>query len=175
MFQNLMLKLRGISIKSYEILCYYYLKQSQQILDLIHGREPNHHQEASIVEPSICESIKDPLEEELHSHCLIDDNLSQYPTYPNLDSDLEHITVEEEKVEINKTSVEEQSCGHIVVEDQVCEDRNEHGDVFPCQRNDDDHLSSVECNEQSQEEKPHDDDIIVSEIDLEPSLSHLSN
>ena len=92
---------------------------TEQILDLIRGREPNHHQEASIVEPSICESIKEPLEEELHSHCLIDDNLSQYPTYPNLDSDLDHITAEEEKVEINKTSVEEQSCGHIVVEDQV--------------------------------------------------------
>ena len=49
---------------------------TEQILDLIRGREPNHHQEASIVEPSICESIKEPLEEELHSHCLIDDNLS---------------------------------------------------------------------------------------------------
>ena len=28
-----------------------------------------------------------------------------------------------------------------VVEDQVCEDRNEHSDVFPYQMNDDDHLS----------------------------------
>ena len=28
MFQNLMLKLRGILIKSYKILCYYYVKQS---------------------------------------------------------------------------------------------------------------------------------------------------
>ena len=36
-------------------------------------------------------------------------------------------------------------------------------------------ISSVECNEQSQEEQPHNDDILVSEIDLEPSLSHLSN
>ena len=80
---------------------------TEQILDLIRGREPDHHQEASIVEPSICESIKEPLEEELHSHCLIDDNLSQYPTYPYLDSDLDHITAKEEKVEINKTSVEE--------------------------------------------------------------------
>ena len=41
--------------------------------------------------------------------------------------------------------------------------------------NHDDHLSFVECNEQYQEEKPQDDDILVSEIDLEPSLSHLSN
>ena len=138
-----------------------------------------HLQETSLVEPSIDEVIKEPLKEQLHSHCLIDDNLSQYPTYPNLDSDLDHITAEEEKVEINKTFVEEQSCGHIVVEDQVCENdkevRNEHIDIFPYQMNDDDHLSSVECNEQSQEEQPHDDDIIVSEIDLEPSLSHLSN
>ena len=50
---------------------------TEQILDLIYGREPDHHQEASIVEPSICEAIKEPVEEELHSHCLIDDNLSQ--------------------------------------------------------------------------------------------------
>ena len=41
--------------------------------------------------------------------------------------------------------------------------------------NDDGHLSSVECNEQSQEEQPHGDDILVSELDLEPFLSHLSN
>ena len=41
--------------------------------------------------------------------------------------------------------------------------------------NDDDHLSLVECNEQSEEEQPHDDDILVSELDLERSLSHLSN
>ena len=34
---------------------------TEQILDLIHGREPNHHQEASRVEPSICESIKETL------------------------------------------------------------------------------------------------------------------
>ena len=83
---------------------------------MIYGREPDHHQETSIVEPSICESIKEPLEEEFHSHCLIDDNLSQYPTYPNLDSDLDHITTEEENVEINQTSIEEQSCGHSVIE-----------------------------------------------------------
>ena len=79
----------------------------------------------------------------------MDDNLSQYSSYPNLDSDFDYVFAEEEKVEI---SVEEQSCGHIVVEDQVCEDdkevRNEHIDIFPYQMNDD-HLSSVECNEQS--------------------------
>ena len=97
---------------------------------MIRGRELDHHQEASIVEPSICESIKEPLEEELNNHFLIDDNLSHYPTYPNLDLDLDHIAVKEEKREINKTSVEEQSCGHIVVEDQVCEDRNEHSNVM---------------------------------------------
>ena len=65
-----------------------------------------------------------------------------------------------------------------MVEDQVCEDgkevRNENIDIFPYQMNGDDHLSSVECNEQSTEE-PHDDDILVSELDLERSLSHLSN
>ena len=83
---------------------------TEQILDLIRGKEPNHHQEASIVEPSISESIKEPLEEELHSHCLIDDNLSQFPTYSNLDSDLDHITAEEENVEISKTSIEEHTC-----------------------------------------------------------------
>ena len=143
---------------------------------MIYGRQLDHHQEASIVEPSFCESIKEPLEEELHSQFLIDDNLSQYPTYPNMDSDLDHITAKEEKVEINKASIEEQSCGHIVVKDQVCEDRNEHSDVFPYQMNDiDDHLSLVECNKQSQEEQPHDDDMLVSELDLEPFLSHLSN
>ena len=50
---------------------------TKQILDLVRGREPNnYHQEASIVEPSICESIKEPLEEQPHSHCLIHDNLS---------------------------------------------------------------------------------------------------
>ena len=46
-------------------------------------------------------------------------------------------------MEINKTSVEEQSCGHILVEDQVCEDRNEHSDVFPYQMNDDDHYPQL--------------------------------
>ena len=46
---------------------------TEQILDLIRGREPN-NQETSIVEPSIYESIKEPLEEQLHSHCLIDNN-----------------------------------------------------------------------------------------------------
>ena len=74
-------------------------------------------------------------------------------------------------------SVEEQSCGHIVVEDQVCKDdkevRNEHINIFPSQMNDDDHLSSVECNEQSKEEQPHDAGILVRELDLEHSLSHL--
>ena len=69
---------------------------TEQILDLIYGREPDHHQEASIVEPSICESIKEPLEEELHSHCLIDNNLSQYSSYLNLDSDFDHNFEEEE-------------------------------------------------------------------------------
>ena len=53
---------------------------TEQILDLIRGREPN-NQETSIVEPSICESIKKPLEEQLHSHGLIDDNLSQYSSH----------------------------------------------------------------------------------------------
>ena len=130
---------------------------TEQILDLIHGREPNmHHQEASIVEPSICESIKERLEEELHSHCLIDDNLSQYPTYPNLDSDLDHITAEEEKVEINQTSVEEQSCGHSVIEEHACkrdrETETELIDVFP-------YL-------ELKEEQSH-DDTIVSELDQE--------
>ena len=95
------------------------------------GEQNDHYQQASLVEPSIGEVIQELLKEQLHSHCIIDDNLSQYPTYPNLDSELDHITAKEEKVEINKTSVEEQSCGHIVVEDQVCEDRNEHSDIFP--------------------------------------------
>ena len=37
---------------------------TDQILDLIRGREPNdYHQETSIVDPYICESIKAPLEE----------------------------------------------------------------------------------------------------------------
>ena len=43
---------------------------TEQILDLIRGREPNmHHQETSIVEPSIGEVIKENLKEKLHSHC----------------------------------------------------------------------------------------------------------
>ena len=37
-----------------------------------------------------------------------------------MDSDLDYITAEEEKVEINKTSVEEQFCGHIVIEEHSC-------------------------------------------------------
>ena len=64
----------------------------------------------------------------------MDNNLSQYSSYPNLDSDFDYVSTEEEKVEINQISVEEQTCGHIVVEDQVCEDdkevRNEHFDIF---------------------------------------------
>ena len=50
---------------------------------------------------------------------------SQYSSYLNLDSDFDYVSAEEEKVEINQISVEEQSCGHIVVEDQVCEDDKE--------------------------------------------------
>ena len=57
---------------------------TEQILDLIRGREPN-NQEASIVEHSIYESIKEPSEEQLHSHCLIADNFSQYSSHLNLD------------------------------------------------------------------------------------------
>ena len=57
---------------------------TEQILDLKCGRELN-NQETSIVEPSIDEVIKEPLKEKLHSHFLMDDNLSQCPTYPNLD------------------------------------------------------------------------------------------
>ena len=50
---------------------------TEQILDLIRGREPNiDHQETSLVEPSIDEVIKEPLKGKFHSHCLIDDNLS---------------------------------------------------------------------------------------------------
>ena len=90
---------------------------TERILDLIRGREPNnHHQEASIVEPSVYESIEEPLEEELHSHFLIDDNLSQYASNLNLDSDFD---------EINQTSVEEQSCGHIVIEEHACKSDRE--------------------------------------------------
>ena len=116
----------------------------EKILDLIRGREPNNHQqETSIVEPSICESIIEPLEEQLHSHCLIDDNSS----YMNLDSVFDYVPTEEEKVEINQISIEEKSCVHIEVEDQVCEDYkeviNEHFDIFPYQMNDGDNLSSV--------------------------------
>ena len=48
-------------------------------------------------------------------------------------------------------------------------------DIFPYQMNNDDHLSSIECNEQSQEEQPHDDDMLVSKLNQDPSLSHLSN
>ena len=76
---------------------------TEQILDLIRGREPN-NQETSIVEPSICESIKEPLKEKLHSDCLIDNNLIQYSSHLNLDSEFD---------EISQTSLEEQSCGHI--------------------------------------------------------------
>ena len=98
----------------------------ERILDLICGREPKmNHQETSLVEPSFDEVIKEPLKEQLHSHCLIDDNLSQCPTYPNLDSDLDHITAEEEKVEINQTSVEKQSCGPIVIEEHACKSDRE--------------------------------------------------
>ena len=50
---------------------------TKKILDMIHSREPNmHQQETSLVEPSIEEVIKEPLKEQLHSHFLIDDNLS---------------------------------------------------------------------------------------------------
>ena len=121
---------------------------TEQILDLIRGREPNnHYQEASIVEPSICESIKEPLEEKIHSHCLIDDNLSQYSNHLNLDLDYD---------EINQTSVEEQSCGHIVTKEHACksdrETETELIDVFP-------YL-------ELKEEQSH-DDTIVSELDQE--------
>ena len=96
-------------------------------MDLIRGREPNnHHQETFIGEPSISESIIDPLKEQLHSHCLIDDNLSQYSSHLNLDSNFD---------EINQTSVEEKSCGHIVIEECACksdrETETELIDFFP--------------------------------------------
>ena len=143
-----MLKLRGISIKSYgDTLLLLPKAVIEKILDLIHGREPNHHQEASIVEPSICESIKEPLEEELYSHCLIDNNLSQYASHLNLDSDFD---------EINQTSDEEQSCGHIVIEEHAymsdMETETELINVFP-------YL-------ELKEEQSH-DDTIISELDQE--------
>ena len=49
---------------------------TKQILDLIRGREIDHHQEASIVEPFVCESIIEPLEDKIHSHCVSDNNSS---------------------------------------------------------------------------------------------------
>ena len=95
------------------------------------GEQNDHYQETSLVEPSIGEVIQELLKEQLHSHCLIDDNLSQCATYPNLDSYLDHITAEEEEVEINK----EQSCGHIVIEEHACKSDREIEtkliDVFP--------------------------------------------
>ena len=116
----------------------------------------DHYQETSLVEPSIGEVIKEFLKEQLHSHCLIDDNLSQYPTYPNLDSDLDHITAEEEKVEINQTSVEEQSCGHSVIEEHACKrDRETETE-----------LVGVIPYLEPKEKQSH-DDTIVSELDQE--------
>ena len=70
-------------------------------------------------------SIKEPLQE-LHSHFLIDDKLSQYARHLNLDSDFD---------EINQTSDEEQSCGHIVIEEHACKNDRETEtkliDAFP--------------------------------------------
>ena len=39
---------------------------------------------------------------------------------------MDYVSTEEEKVEINQISIEEKSCGHIVVEDQVCEDESNY-------------------------------------------------
>ena len=82
--------------------------------------------------------------------------MSQYPTYPNLDSDLDHITTEEEKVEINHTSVEEQSCGHSVIEEHACKrDRETETE-----------LVGVIPYLEPKEKQSH-DDTIVSELDQE--------
>ena len=40
------------------------------------GEQNYHYQETSLVEPSIGRVIKEFLKEQLHSHCLIDDNLN---------------------------------------------------------------------------------------------------
>ena len=120
------------------------------------GEQIDRYQQTSLVEPSIGEVIQELLKEQLHSHCIIDDNLSQYPTYLNLDSNLDHITAEEEKVEINQTYVEEQSCGHSVIEEHACkrdgETETELIDVLP-------YL-------ELKEEQSH-DDTIISELDQE--------
>ena len=73
--------------------------------------------------------------------------MSQYSSHLNLDSDFD---------EINQTSVEEQSCGHIVIEEHTCKSDRETEieliDVFP-------YL-------ELKEEQSH-DDMIVSELDQE--------
>ena len=73
--------------------------------------------------------------------------MSQYSSHLNLDLDFD---------EINQTSVEEQSCGHIVIEEHACksdrETETELIDVFP-------YL-------ELKEEQSH-DDTIVSKLDQE--------
>ena len=82
--------------------------------------------------------------------------MSHYPTYPNLDSDLDHITAEEEQVEINQTSVEEQFCGHSVIKENACKrDRETETKLI-------DVLPYLEL----KKEQSH-DDTIVSELDQE--------
>ena len=49
-------------------------------------REQNDHfQEPYIVDSLIRESIEDPYREQLHNHCLVDDNLSQCSSHTDFD------------------------------------------------------------------------------------------
>ena len=85
-----------------------------QILDLIRRRKPNnHYQETSIVEPSVNESTKDPFEEQVHNHCLIDNHSSQCLNNPSFDSASDHV------IEENDEDNQEASDDQYVIKNQI--------------------------------------------------------
>ena len=74
------------------------------------GEQNDHYQETSIADSVISESIGDLSREQIHSHCLVDNNLSQCSSHMDFNLDFDHILAEEENFENNPTSFEKQPC-----------------------------------------------------------------
>ena len=61
----------------------------------------------SIVDSLRCKSIEDPSRAQLHNHCMVDNNLGQYSSHTDFNSNLDHILTKEENVENNMTPFED--------------------------------------------------------------------
>ena len=91
-------------------------------------KSTNHHQEhidqslgdpleeRFVVEGSIWEPINLNLEEKLHNHCVVNDQLNKCLNSPKFDLGINHVTMKEGHGENNHPSLEGKSCERYVVE-----------------------------------------------------------